>query len=257
MELCLMLEELSLNFVFQFMLVFARLGTAFSKFPAIGSHYIFARGKLALALTVSFVMMPILTPYLPKYTDNFVLNTSYLAIEILIGLIISIAANIYFLSLHFVGQILSLQSGLGSAAFFDPQQKSQVAIFSNFMLLIAVVFIFTTNTHYLFIQAVSDSYSKFPPGELINSGDISKFVTFVLNDSFLLSFQIVSPFLVVGLAIMTGSGLLARLMPNLQVFFVITPAQILIMFGTMYIVIQAIMNKILVAISQSLNISGF
>lgn len=59
-----MLEELSLNFVFQFMLVFARLGTAFSKFPAIGSHYIFARGKLALALTVSFVMMPILTPYL-------------------------------------------------------------------------------------------------------------------------------------------------------------------------------------------------
>jgi flagellar biosynthesis protein FliR len=56
---------------------------------------------------------------------------------------------------------------------------------------------------------------------------------------------------------MTGSCILARLMPNLQVFFVITPAQILIMFGTMYIVIQAIMNKIVVAISQSLNISGF
>ena len=136
-------------------------------------------------------------------------------------------------------------------------QRSQVAIFSNFMLIVAVVMVFATNTHHLFIHAVADSYIKFPPGELINSGDMSKFVAFVLNDSFILSFKIVSPFLIVGLAIMTGSGLLARLMPNLQVFFVITPAQILIMFGTMYIVIQAVVTKLVVAIGESVNISGF
>ena len=252
-----MLGELSLEFIFQFMLVFARLGTAFRRFPAVGSPYIHSRAKLVVSLTITFVMIPILAPYLPKYTDDYAQNIGYIAIEILIGLIISIAANIYFMSLHFVGQILSLQSGLGSAAFFDPMQRSQVAIFSNFMLIVAVVMIFATNTHHLFIHAVADSYIKFPPGELVNSGDVSKFVAFVLNDSFILSFKIVSPFLIVGLAIMTGSGLLARLMPNLQVFFVITPAQILIMFGTMYIVIQAIVTKLVVAIGESVNISGF
>ncbi|MFK7973796.1 MAG: flagellar biosynthetic protein FliR [Rickettsiaceae bacterium] len=252
-----MLEKMTLEFIFQFMLVFARLGTAFSRFPAIGSPYIFARGKLAFALTVSFVMMPILQEYLPKYTNNFALNIGYLAIEIFIGLIISLAANIYFQSLHFVGQIISMQSGLGAAAFFDPLQKSQVAIFSNFMLLVAIVFIFATNTHFLFIQAVADSYIKFPPGELVNSGDLSKFVSFVINDSFILSFKIVSPFLVVALAIMTGSGMLARLMPNLQVFFVITPAQILVMFATMYIVIEAVMTKLINVIGNSLNILAF
>lgn len=252
-----MLEELSLEFIFQFMLVFARLGTAFRRFPAVGAPYIHSRAKLFVALTISFVMLPILTPYLPKYTDDFAKNIGYIAIEILIGLIISVAANIYFMSLHFVGQILSMQSGLGAAAFFDSLQRSQVAIFSNFMLIIAIVMIFASNTHHLFISAVADSYMKFPPGELVDSGDVSKFVSFVLNDSFILSFKIVSPFLVVGLAIMTGSGLLARLMPNLQVFFVITPAQILIMFGTMYIVIQAIVSKLVVAISQSVNVLGF
>lgn len=252
-----MLGEITLDFVFQFILVFARLGTAFRIFPAIGSPYFHGRGKAAIALTVSFVMMPVLTPYLPHYTDNFALVLGYIAIEIFIGLIISVAANIYFLSLHFVGQILSLQSGLGAAAFFDPLQKSQVALFSNLMLLTAIVFIFATNTHYIFIQAVADSYIKFPPGELVNSGDISKFISFVVNDSFILSFKIVSPFIVVGLAVMTGSGLLARLMPNLQVFFVITPAQILIMFGTMYIVIQAVVTKLVTAINNSLNILGF
>lgn len=165
-------------------------------------------------MTISFVILPILAPYLPKYTDNFAKNTGYIAIEILIGLIISIVVNIYFMPLHIVGQILSMQPGLGSAAFFDPIQKSQVAIFSNFMLIIAIVMIFASNVHHLFISAVADSYIKFPPGELVDSGDVSRFV----------SFKIVSPFLVVGLAIMTGSILLSRLMPNLQVFFVITPA---------------------------------
>ncbi|MDA9163745.1 flagellar biosynthetic protein FliR [Rickettsiaceae bacterium] len=252
-----MLGQITLEFIFQFMLVFARLGTAFRKFPAIGSPYFFSRGKLALAITISFVMMPILTPYLPKYTDSFVMLVGYLAIEILIGLIISLAANIYFLSLHFVGQIVSMQSGLGAAAFFDPVQKSQVTLFSNFMLLVAIVFIFATDTHHLFVQAVADSYQKFPPGELLDSGDISKFVAFVINDSFILSFKIVSPFLVVALAVMTGSGMLARLMPNLQVFFVITPAQIIIMFGTMYIVIQAAVTKLTATIANSLNVIGY
>ena len=119
------------------MLVFSRLGTAFSRFPAIGSPYIHSRAKLVMSLTITFVMIPILSPYLPKYTDDFAQNIGYIAIEILIGLIISVAANIYFMSLHFVGQILSMQSGLGSAAFFDPMQRSQVAIFSNFMLIVA------------------------------------------------------------------------------------------------------------------------
>lgn len=110
-------EEITIEFIFQFMLVFARIGTAFSYFPSLGSAYIFTRGKLAVALVVSFVMTPMLLPYLPKYTENFASNTLYLAIEIMIGFIISLAANIYFQSLHYVGQIISMQSGLGSAAF--------------------------------------------------------------------------------------------------------------------------------------------
>ena len=149
-----------------------------------------------------------------------------------------------------------MQSGLGSAAFFDPDQRSQVTLLSNFMILVAIVFIFASNTHHLFIHAIIDSYAKFPPGELLDSGDVSKFVSFVINDSFILSFKLASPFLVVSLAILTGSGMLARLMPNLQVFFVLTPAQIIVMFGVFYIIIDAIINKLVIAITYSLNIPG-
>lgn len=110
--------------------------------------------------------------------------------------------------------------------------------------------IFAINTHYLFISEVADSYMKFSPEELVGSGGVSKFVSFVLNDSFILSFKIVSPFSVVDLAIMTGSFVLARLMPNLQVFFVATPEQILITFWTIYVVIQAVVSRLIVKLAR-------
>jgi flagellar biosynthesis protein FliR len=74
------LGELSLEFIFQFMLVFARLGTAFRRFPAVGSPYIHSRAKLFISLTITFVMIPVLAPYLPKYTDDFAKNIGYIAI---------------------------------------------------------------------------------------------------------------------------------------------------------------------------------
>lgn len=135
-------------------------------------------------------------------------------------------------------------------------QKSQVTLISNFLVMVVTVLIFATDTHYLFIKGVAESYEKFPVGELINSGDLSKFVTFIINDSFILAFKISSPFLLVGLAILVGGGMLARLMPNLQIFFIITPAQIIITFGTLYIVIEAAITKVINVIGNSVNFTG-
>jgi len=251
-----MLEQLSSEFVFHFMLIFARIGSAFSVLPGISSAYLLMQARLGFVLAVSLIMLPSLGPYLPHYEGSitFSVIVSYMAIEILIGVLIGIAANIYMQSIHFVGQVLSMQSGLGSAAFFDPTQQEQVAIFSNFLMIATIALIFASDTHYLFLSGVADSYVKFPPGELPDSGDMSSFIVKCVNDSFILAFKLASPFLVVSLAILTGSGLLSRLMPNLQVFFVITPAQILVMFGVFYIVIFSIISKVVETIALTVQV---
>lgn len=253
-----MLETVTNDAVFHFILIFARLGTAFSYFPGVSSSYLFGRGRLILSLAISLVMYPIISSsYLPPYSPNYANNLILLLSEIMIGLIISIASHLYFNSIHFVGQTLAMQSGLASAMFFDPSQKMQVAVFSNFMLLVTIVTIFAADVHHLYIQAVGDSYVKFPPGDLPTSGDISNFVSHVINDSFILAFKLSAPFMVISLAVLTGSGLLSRLMPNLQVFFVITPAQIIIVMATMYVVINFIVTKLINYIINSINILGF
>ena len=85
-------------------------------------------------------------------------------------------------------------------------------------------------------------------------GDLSKFISYAINDSFILAFKLTSPFLVVSLAILAGSGLLSRIMPDLQIFFVLTPVQIILVVATIYIVITSIVTKITETIQMSLNI---
>ena len=121
----------------------------------------------------------------------------------------------------------------------------------------AVALIFASNTHYLFIQAIIDSYSKFPVGELMGSDDLSQFVTHIVTSSFILSFKLAAPFIAISLIILVGTGLLARIMPNLQVFFVITPVQILAIFGAIYITLIALIDKMILTIGAAADFQYF
>lgn len=247
------MQESLVEYIFHFMLVFTRIAAAFSIFPVIGSNYLFLRGRGAFALSVSAIILPLVSESLPKYSEDFSSNISYLFIEIMIGLIISIASMIYYQMANTIGQIIAMQSGLGSAVFFDPNQQSQLSIFSNFLLLFTAAVLVTSDAYYLFLSTLVDSYNIFPAGEIFKFSDSSQFVTKIVNDSFVLAFKISSPFIVVSLAILTGSGVLSRLMPNFQVFFVITPAQILVMISILYVISISLVNKILDAIQNSLS----
>lgn len=252
-----MLEEITLEFIFKFMMVVARLGTAFMFFPALGDRNVFMRARLTIVVLVSIALHPLIFSYIPTYSGRVLYGASLLFIESLIGLIISFAAKCYFLCLHTVGHIVAMQSGLGSATLFDPEQHAQAAIFGSVLTMLTTIYIFTTDTHYLFIQSILDSYIRFPPGELLEISDMSKFVTHVVNDSFVLAFKVSSPFLILSLVMLVGSGILSRLMPNLQVFFVITPAQILVVFGTLYLVLNTSAEKVISVIHMSLDLTSF
>jgi flagellar biosynthetic protein FliR len=251
-----MLQDITVSFIFHMMLIFARIGTIMSLLPGIGDKSVMSRARLGLALATSFVLYPLLDDIMPQYPTTTAAFMQYLACEMLIGLFLGLIIRIVFLTIHTVGLVLSMQSGLGSAMFFDPSQKEQVSVFSYALLLIVSMAIFATDTHYAFIEGAIDSYSKFPVGKMPDVSDMSNVMSRIVSDSFVLAFKMVSPFLIVSLAILAGSGILARLMPNLQVFFVLTPVQILSMYITLFIVIQVLVEKVIIALQSAAKLQG-
>lgn len=251
-----MLNELSIEFVTISAIIFARLGSAFSQFPAISSSYIFVRARLFLALSTTIVLYPILQEYISKsfhFTEGTFLAT--LMVEILIGILIGMSVKIYFIALEIVGSIIAMQSGLSAATFFDPNHNHQVSITSSFLLLLAAAAIFASDTHYIFIQGVIDSYNIFQVGTLPDLADLSKFIAHTVNQSFIIAFKISAPFIAVSFGFLISNGVLSRLMPNLQVFFVVTPIQIYVIFCVLFIVVNSMMAKIIETLKMATTIS--
>ena len=135
--------------------------------------------------------------------------------------------------------VIALQIGIANALTSDPTSAQQGAVTGNFLIAAAVVLIFATGLDHLTLRALAGTYGVFPPGEMPNLGDMADMFARVAEDSFVLALQMTAPFLVYGLVVQIGMGLLARLMPTLQVFFVIMPLQLLVGFGLMAVTVSA------------------
>lgn len=225
-----MLEELLQANLFAFFMVFARVGAAVMLIPGFGESFVPPRMRLMIALGIALVVAPVVSAQVPALPESPTALMLTLAGEILIGLFLGSMARFLFYALQTAGMIVAYQTGLANAVTSDPTSATfttgQGALFSAFLGLLGVLVIFESGLHHLTLQAVVDSYALFQPGHLPPLDDFSNMAARVVSDSFDLSMRIAAPFIVVGLVFYLGLGLLGRLMPQIQVFFIILPLQI-------------------------------
>jgi flagellar biosynthesis protein FliR len=228
-----------------FMLIFARTGTMVMLLPGLGEQNISARLRLTIALILAAVLLPL-------HRDAYQIDTSalgptiaLLVEEIFIGAVLGLTARLTISALDVAGSVIAQQLGLGFVTAIDPTQGEQGAILGNFLTMLGITLFFATDMHYLVIAALNDSYSLFAPGEVPASGDIAALVTKTVSGAFRIGIQLSAPFLAFGLLFNLGLGVLSRLMPQMQVFFVALPASILIGFLFLVLVLGAMMGLFL------------
>ncbi len=240
--------------IFAFLLVFSRLAAMAMLFPALGETAIPQRVRLVMALSISFLIYSLVRASLPAMPLSPYELGLLIITEILIGLLIGSSIRLLMTALHTAGTLIAMQTGLAMAQAFDPAQGAQSALMSTFLTLMAVVLIFITDLHYMMISAMYDSYSLFPVGGAIQLNDFSNLVVDTVSSAFLLGVQIASPFLVYGLIFNVGLGIIARLMPQLQVFFIAMPLNIAAGFIILAMVLSACMAWFLQYMEYSLSI---
>jgi flagellar biosynthetic protein FliR len=192
-------------------------------------------------LMFSLALMPMLAdriPVLPAELDRFVVT---ILSEVGIGLFFGSLCRIIMMALLSAGSIIALQIGIANALSVDPTTAQQAAVSGNFLIVVALVLIFATGLDHTTLQALVGTYAVMPPGRLPPLGDFANFDARVVADSFTLALQMSAPFLVYGLVFTGAMGLLARLMPTLQIFFVATPAQLLMGLGLLALSVSTMM----------------
>jgi flagellar biosynthesis protein FliR len=228
-----------------FMLVFARIGAMVMLLPGLGESNIPVRIKLAIALLLTLIILPL---HRADYHIDMNSMSALLVLmiyEILIGIVLGATARVTLAALQVSGAVIAQQLGLGSITSVDPTQGQQGVLIGNFLTLLGITMLFATDSHHLVIAALNDSYSVFSPGEAMPSGDVAALATRAFAAAFRLGMQLSAPFLVFGLVFNVGLGVLARLMPQMQVYFVGVPLSIMAGFLIFGVVLTAMMGSFL------------
>ena len=235
------LENFLTTGVFAFMIIFVRFGTALMIMPGIGDSFVPANVRLYIALGLSLVISPVLQHYLPSPVPPFNVMVTLLVVEFITGLFIGSIARILMMAMDTAGMLISLASGISNAQVFNPSLAVQGSVFGAFLSISGVTLLFVTDMHHLLIHGLVESYDMFPIGGIPDTGSMAQLMAKAVSASFMTGFQIALPFVIMALVMYVGMGVLTRLMPQLQVFMIAIPLQILLALITLAIVLSSIM----------------
>ena len=225
-----------------FLLTFARIGTMVMLLPGVGEQNMPTRVRLTIALVLTAVLLP---AHQKAYTVDLTALAPVMVMlfqEIIIGAVLGLTARLAISALQIAGSVVAQQMGLGFVTAIDPTQGQQGMLVGNFLTLLGITLVFATDLHYLVIEALNDSYTLFQPGEMPLVGDVAQHVTQIVATAFRIGIQLSAPFLVFGLLFNLGLGVLSRLMPQMQVFFIGLPLSIMLGMLLLLVVVGAMMG---------------
>ncbi len=220
------LSDLLPAFTFSYLLVVCRIGVAVALLPGLGEAELPASTKVAVALAVSALLWPTLESRLPPPPAEPALAAWQVTGECLIGLWLGLLARTIAVSFAMAAQYLGLLLGLSSAVLFDPSFGSAGTALTRLMGLGAVMVLFASGLHVLPIAALAGSYRVFPAGAGLPSEVAADSVVAAVAASIALAFALAGPFVIAAVVFQLALGLLSRLVPQMQVFFVALPLQL-------------------------------
>ena len=196
--------------------------------PIFKSRSIPVLVKFGLALAVSIVLYPLLDRSafpVVKGLGSFAIGVIG---EIMLGISIGMAVNLIFVGLQMAGQISGYQMGLALARVMDPSAGQQVPLLSQFFQLFAFMIFLAINAHYWFLMALAESFQLVPPFGFKVSGSLIEQLIHIGGYMFVIAIKVGAPVIAALLITSVAFGLIARTVPQMNVFLVAMPLKIII-----------------------------
>lgn len=209
-----------------FLLVFARFTGVFFLTPVLGSRNIPMHIKIGLALFMAFAVFPFLKVPGSLNLDNSFLYAISVMKELLVGLLVGYVGLMFFSAILIAGQVIDMQMGFGLVNVIDPLSQAQVPVMGQLKYLIATLIFLMVNGHHWFVVAVAKSFDIIPMGGLSITPRLSNVLLVAFGEVFLMAVKIALPVVGTLLLVDLALGILARTMPQMNVFIVGFPLKI-------------------------------
>ena len=194
--------------------------------PVFRSQSIPILFKLGLAFAISMALFSILElEPLPVFNHMLPFAIGVIG-ELMIGISIGLSIRLIFAGIQLAGQLAGYQMGLAIANVMDPSTSQQLPILSQFNQLFAMLLLLATNAHHIFLRALAESYRLVPPFGFHFSNSLMQQIIDLGGKMFVVAVQVGAPIITALLLISVAFGLIARTVPQMNVFIVAMPLKI-------------------------------
>jgi flagellar biosynthetic protein FliR len=198
------------------MLVAARLGGVMAAAPVLGHQGVPARVRAGITLGAALGVAG--HTRVAAAVEDVPTLAGLLVLEFGAGLMLGLAAELVFTGVVMGGQLAGVHMGLGIANVIDPRTHLEATPIALWLQFIALQVFLAIDGHHLLLRAVMQSFELVPPGRLsVGGAGIGELVALV-GGAFEIAVRIAAPVLAGLLITETGMGLLARAIPQLNVF---------------------------------------
>ncbi len=208
-------------------LMFLRIVSLFSIAPIFSNQAVPKYLRLLFALAVTYIIFFAVPTNINFDFQNNLLLLFFMGIkEILTGLTIGFMLNFVFYALSLAGYLLSREIGLMMANMFDPSAQDQDNIMGVLFVFLGLIIFLIIGGHQYVIRSIAYSFKFIPLGKLTFNESVFQLLVKYSATIFVLSVKIASPLIVAFFFVHVASGIISRVSPSFQVFFVLLPLKL-------------------------------
>lgn len=207
-------------------LIFIRISTALISSPVFGTKVIPTLPKTFLSIILAYIVFLSI-----DRSSITTVPTGYMLVifsikEAITGLIIGFMLQFVFWGVSYAGTLIGFDMGLTMAEVFNPASEESNNVVGEFLYYGALMMFFLINGHHYLISSLKHSFSVIPLGQFTLTKPVYDLIVIYSASIFVIAVKIASPIMVSFFLITIAEGVIARIIPQMQVFFVTQPLRI-------------------------------
>ena len=208
-------------------LVFIRAGFIMGFFPIIGERFVPLRIRVLTAAVLAIAITPVVPFNASAFPSDPLAFVLLVLTEALLGFGIGMIGRILFGVIQFAGQMAGEQMGFGLVNAIDPTGSHQISVVAEMQYVLSILVFLSADLHHGFIHVIGASYEALPPGGASATPGVAEFMMGLGSVLFSFSLQLAMPIILIVFAINVGLGMIARGVPQINVFLESFPLRII------------------------------
>ena len=216
------------------LLVLVRVTAMLALVPIFSQTQIPQLLRFAIGFVIAFIIVHTVPPMPPLHGLGDLAVA--IAAQVFVGVVFGFVSFLIFTGIQFAGEIIDIQMGFAVVNIINPLTSQSVTVIGEFQLALATLLYLAADAHHALIAGIAQSFELVPlpfaaTPELV-AGDVVRFFTQAL----FVVFQIAAPVAIALFLVNVMLGLMARVAPQMNVFVVGLPIQIIV--GMVMIVVS-------------------